>query len=80
MSHDNKDFKDIEKRVACLCSNKSITDLGITSERIDTAPQATAVMSTIANMLGDLLEEQLQIDKSTIDEMKQIFLVLDSNA
>ena len=66
-------------KVACLLTNKTQEDYGITDEQLEQSLEGGAIgkeMHAIAEMVGELLED-LELDCDTVDQAKQLFLLID---
>ena len=72
-------YKKMCDKVACLLTNKTQEDYGISDEQLERslAPgEVPKEMHRIAECVGELLED-LELDCDTVDQAKQLFLLID---
>lgn len=66
MDKNSKEYKDIIDRVACILSNKTHEDFGLTEEDMERVEEADPIYKKLAEPLGELLEN-LEIDCDSVD-------------
>jgi len=72
--------KEILMRIALLLSDKTAAELGITDSELedDAIEKTSAEMQKIVECLGEILED-IDINVDVVDQMKQIFLLIDTS-
>jgi hypothetical protein len=75
---ENESYSVMADKVACLIQNATIESFGLTDADLeqDMSEKVSPEQLRIAELIGELLEE-LDLDCETVDQMKQLYLVLD---
>ena len=80
---DSEQHIDMKLRVACLLSNKNKHYFGVTDQMLEMADndelEVSQELKKISDLLYDQLEESMDIDVDIIDQLRCLFLALDSN-